>query len=58
MRAPALASDITVQTAEVVDKFVDEDGRHLVQCKQKMANQKGTTICSATVEVQLPKKPD
>jgi len=56
-RGPALAGDITIQTAEVVDKLVDESGRHLVQVKHKMANQKGVTMCTATAEIQLPKKP-
>lgn len=55
-RGPALAGDITIQTAEVVDKLVDEEGRHLIQVKQLMANQKGTTMCTATAEIQLPKK--
>jgi acyl dehydratase len=55
-RGPALSGDITVQTAEVVDKLVDEKGRHLVQVKHKMLNQKGVTMCTATAEVQLPKK--
>ena len=57
-RSPALAGDITVQTGEVVDKMVDEDGRHLVQVKHKMANQNGTTMCTAIAEIQLPKKSD
>lgn len=56
-RGPALAGDITIQTAEVVDKFVDEDGRHLIQVKHKMSSQKGTTMCTATAEIKLPKKP-
>jgi len=56
-RGPALTGDITVQTAEVVDKFVDEAGRHLVQVKQKMATQTGSTMCTATAEIELPKKP-
>ena len=55
-RGPALSGDVTIQTAEVVDKMVDEQGRHLVQVKQKMANQHGTTICTATAEIQLPKR--
>jgi hypothetical protein len=53
-RGPALAGDITIQTAEVVDKFVDGEGRHLVQVKHKMANQKDTTLCTGTAEIQLP----
>ena len=42
----------------MVDKLVDAEGRHLIQVKQLMANQKGTTMCTATAEIQLPKKPD
>ena len=55
-RGPALSGDITIQTAEIVDKTVDDAGRHLVHVKHKMANQKGTTMCTATAEIQLPKK--
>ena len=57
-RAPALSGDITVQTGEIVEKSVDEQGRHLVHVKQKMADQAGTTMCTATAEIQLPKKAD
>jgi len=56
-RGPALTGDITIQTAEVVDKMVDEDGRHLVQVKHLMQNQKGTTMCAGTAEIALPKRP-
>jgi acyl dehydratase len=56
-RGPALAGDVTIQTAEVIDKMVDEEGRHLIQVKHKMANQKGATMCTATAEIALPKKP-
>jgi acyl dehydratase len=55
-RGPALAGDITVQTGEVVDKLVDGEGRHLLQVKHKMANQKGTILCTATAEIELPKR--
>lgn len=55
-RGPALAGDVTVQTAEVVDKMINEDGRHLIQVKQKMTTHTGTTMCTATAEIQLPKK--
>ena len=57
-RGPALTGDITIQTAEVVDKMVDEEGRHVVQVKHKMANQKGTTMCTGVAEIKLPKKAD
>ena len=56
-RGPALSGDITIQTAEVVDKLVDGEERHLVQVKHKMANQKGTIMATATAEIQLPKRP-
>jgi acyl dehydratase len=56
-RGPALSGDITIQTAEVVDKMIDAEDRHVVQVKHRMANQKGTTLCTATAEIQLPKKP-
>jgi acyl dehydratase len=55
-RGPALSGDITIQTAEVVDKTVDEKGRHLVHVKHKMENQKGTVLCVGTAEIALPKK--
>jgi N-terminal half of MaoC dehydratase len=56
-RGPALSGDTTVQTAEVIDKRIDEQGRPLVQVKHKMANQKGATLCTGTAEIQLPIKP-
>ena len=56
-RGPALSGDVTIQTAEVVDKLVDDQGRHLVQVKHRMANQTGTTMCPALAEIRLPKKP-
>jgi hypothetical protein len=55
-RGPALSGDITIQTAEVVDKQVDDQGRHLIGIEQKMANQRGVTMCTATAEIRLPKK--
>jgi N-terminal half of MaoC dehydratase len=56
-RGPALAGDITVQTGEVVNKTVDEQGRALVHVKHKMANQKGAILSTGSAEIQLPKKP-
>jgi hypothetical protein len=55
-RSPALSGDITIQTAEVVDKMVDEKDRHLIKIKHRMANQKGATLATAVAEIQLPKK--
>lgn len=56
-RSPALTGDITVQTAEVIDKSIDEEGRHVVQVKHKMADQNGNTMAGGTAEIVLPKKP-
>lgn len=55
-RGPALAGDATVQTGEVIDKMVDEKGRHLVQIKHTMATQTGKVMCTAIAEIQLPKR--
>jgi acyl dehydratase len=55
-RGPALSGDITIQTAEVIDKTVDDQGRHLLHVKHLMANQKGTTMAAGTAEIVLPKR--
>jgi hypothetical protein len=55
-RGPALTGDITIQTAEIVAKMVDEEGRHIIQVKHMMKNQRGTTMCTGVAEIQLPKK--
>ena len=55
-RGPALTGDITIQTAEVTEKSVDEQGRHLVHVKHVMKNQQGKTMVTGTAEIALPKK--
>jgi len=55
-RSPALTGDITIQTAEVTGKFVDEEGRHLVQVKHRMSDQKGSTMATGSAEIELPKR--
>lgn len=55
-RSPALSGDVTIQTAEVVDTLTDDEGRYLVQVKHRMANQKGTVLCTGTAEIELPKQ--
>ena len=55
-RAPALTGDVTIQTAEVTEKSVDADGRHLIHVKQVMKNQLGKTMATAVAEIALPKK--
>lgn len=57
-RGPALTGDVTIQTAEVTDKMVDDEGRHLVQVKHLMANQRGVKMCLGTAEIALPKRVD
>jgi hypothetical protein len=54
-RGPALTGDITVMTGEVVNKGV-EQGRHLVHVDCKMANQLGTTLATASAEIELAQK--
>ncbi|MDE2403108.1 MAG: MaoC family dehydratase N-terminal domain-containing protein [Sphingomonadales bacterium] len=53
-RGPAFVGDITIMTGEIVDKLVDDEGRNVVQVKVLMANQQGTTLATATAEVELP----
>jgi len=55
-RGPAFTGDITIMTAEVVDKFVDDEGRHLIQVDVKMKSQLDVTMATAKAEIQLPKK--
>jgi hypothetical protein len=55
-RGPAFTGDITIQTGEVIDKLVDEEGRKVVQVSSKMANQLGTILATAKVEIELPAK--
>ena len=56
-RGPALTGDITVTTGTILDKFVDEEGRHMVQLDCRLMNQAGVTLATAKAEVELPKKP-
>lgn len=57
-RGPALTGDVTIQSAQVVDKFVDDEGRHLVQVKHLMENQRGVKMCNGMAEIELPKRAD
>jgi len=56
-RGPALTGDITIMTGNVLDKFIDADGRHMVQVDFKMANQLGKTMATAKAEIELPARP-
>jgi hypothetical protein len=53
-RGPAFTGDITIMTGEIVDKMVDDQGRHLVQVNCRMANQLDTTMATARAEIELP----
>jgi acyl dehydratase len=55
-RGPALSGDVTIQTAEVTEKSVDDKGRHLIHVKHLMQSQKGVTMATGTAEIALPKK--
>lgn len=55
-RGPALTGDVTIQTAEVTEKSVDAESRHLVHVKHLMENQRGVKMCTGTAEIWLPKK--
>jgi N-terminal half of MaoC dehydratase len=55
-RGPAFTGDATFMTATIIDKNVDDQGRHIVQVDFKMASQLGVTMATAKAEIQLPKK--
>jgi hypothetical protein len=40
----------------VIDKKIDEQGRHLIQVKHRMADQKGSAMAIGTAEIELPKR--
>jgi len=55
-RGPAFTGDITIMTAAVIDKNIDEQGRPIVQVDFRMSNQLGATMATAKAELALPKK--
>jgi hypothetical protein len=57
-RSPALTGDITVMTGNILDKYIGEDGRHMIAVDCKMANQNGSILATAKAEIELMKKPD
>jgi hypothetical protein len=56
-RSPALTGDVTIQQGKVLDKFIDQDGRHMVALDCRMANQTGAILATAKAEIELPVKP-
>jgi len=55
-RGPAFTGDITIMTAQVIDKLVDDQGRNIVQVDFKMTSQLGAVLSTAKAEIELPKK--
>jgi hypothetical protein len=53
-RGPAFTGDITILSAKIVDKKVDEDGRNIVQAEIKMVTQTDSVMATATAEIELP----
>ncbi len=55
-RGPAFTGDITIMTATITEKLVDEEGRHVVKLDCKMTDQIGTVMATAKASVELPKQ--
>ena len=55
-RGPAFTGDITIMTATVIDKRVDEQGRSIVQVDGRMASQLDVVMATMKAEIQLPKR--
>lgn len=55
-RGPAFTGDITIMTAKIVDKLVDDQGRNLVQVDFRMTSQLGAVLSTAKAEIELPKR--
>ena len=56
-RSPALTGDITIMTGSILDKFVDENGKHMIAVECKMTNQLGAVLATAKAEIELPARP-
>lgn len=52
-RNPAFTGDVTCQDGEVIAKYVDPQGRAIVQIRHEMTNQHGTTMARGVAELQL-----
>jgi len=52
-RNPAFTGDITYQDGQVIDKYVDPQGRAVVQIQHVMTNQSGTTLARGVGEIEL-----
>ena len=47
-----------IMTGTILDKYVDEQGRHMVAVDCRMENQLGTVMATAKGEIELLKKPE
>lgn len=56
-RGPALTGDVTIQTGEITEVLIDDEGRSLVRIKHRMEDQNGTVMCTGSAEIELPKRP-
>jgi len=56
LRGPAFSGDVTITTAQVIDKRVDEQDRPIIQVDVKMTNQLGTVLGTARGEIELPRR--
>jgi hypothetical protein len=55
-RGFAFTGDITIMTASVVEKMVDDKSRSLVRVDLKMTNQLDAVLATARAEIELPKR--
>ena len=55
-RNPAFTGDVTYQDGEVIDKYVDAQGKAIVQVQHVMTNQNGATMARGVGEIQLPQE--
>jgi len=53
-RGPVFTGDISIQTAEVVEKTTDEEGRSIVRIKSTMTNQEDVILATAKASIALP----
>ena len=53
-RGPVFTGDITIQTGEIVEKTIDEEGRSIVRVKSAMTNQEDTILATAKASIALP----
>jgi hypothetical protein len=53
-RGPALTGDVTYQMGQVEKKWIEPDGRHIVQVRHVMTTQTGVQMARGIAEIELP----